>query len=293
MLVRPRYRADRAGRISAWMMSLPAIVVHSLFAWLPVALAFLVAVQKYYPADVPEYVGLENFRNVFEDPLTYTVFKNTLVFAGLSLFMTFLPPIVVSVMLMELSPRAIRILMLLWFVPVANTAGIVIWKYFYNKELGLFNQILEFFSLPRLEWLDDPRLAMLCLVLPGFVLFGPSLIYISVLRTIPDDFYEAAELDGAGFWRKLWYVTLPRLRPVIAMMLIFSLIWSLQIFDLPFIMTGGGPGDATRTVALYIYDLAFANLDFGKGTALAVVFFFVVMVLVILQRVFLKEDPDV
>ena len=114
----------------------------------------------------------------------------------------------------------------------------------------------------------------------------------AVLRSIPDDFYEAAELDGAGFWRKLSHITLPRLRPVIAMMLIFHLIGALQVFDQPFIMTGGGPGDVTRTVGLYIYDIAFANLDFGKGTALAVVFFFVIMTLVILQRTFFKEDLD-
>jgi len=294
MLVARRFRSERTGRASAWLMSLPAIVMHSAFAWLPIALAFLVATQKYYPADPPESVGFQNFANVFNDPMTYTALKNTLIYAGLALLLTFLPPIIVSIMLMELSPRAIRILMLLWFLPVANTAGIVIWQYFYNAELGLFNAIIEYVLGPeaRLGWLNDRNLAMLCLVLPGFIMFGPSLIYISVLKSIPDDFYEAAELDGAGFWRKIWHITLPRLRPVIAMMLIFSLIWSLQVFDQPFIMTGGGPGDVTRTVALYIYDIAFANLDFGKGTALAVVFFFVIMVLVILQRTFFKEDID-
>ncbi len=294
MRISRRYRAERTGRTAAWAMSLPAIVIHTLFAWLPIGLAFVVAVQRYYPAAPPEYVGAENFRNVYDDPMTYTAFWNTFIYAGLALLLTFLPPIVVSVMLMEMRPNVIRIMMILWFLPVANTAGIVIWKYFYNKELGLFNQVIEYVLGPgyRILWLDDPNLAMFCLVLPGFIMFGPSLIYISVLRSIPDDFYEAAELDGAGFWRKLWHITLSRLRPVIAMMLIFTLIASMQVFDQPFIMTGGGPGDATRTVALYIYDIAFANLDFGKGTALAVVFFFVIMTLIVLQRKLFKEDLD-
>lgn len=294
MLVKRRYRADRAGRVTAWMMSLPALVLHTMFAWLPVALAFVVATQKYYPADPPEFIGLTNFKNVFEDPMTYTAFKNTLIFAGLALLLTFVQPIIVSVMLMEMSPRMIRILMILWFLPISNTAGIVIWKYFYNKDLGLFNQVIEatLGADYTLGWLNDPRLAMLCLVLPGFIMFGPSLIYISVLRSIPDDFYEAAELDGAGFWKKFWYITLPRLRPVIAVMLVFTLIGALQVFDQPFIMTGGGPGDVTRTVGLYIYDIAFTNLDYGKGTALAVVFFFVIMAIVVIQRTVFKEDPD-
>ncbi len=251
------------------------------------------AVQKFYFAQPPEYVGLANFRNVYHDPLTLTTFGNTFYYAVLALGLTFLPPIIISIMLMEMSPRVIRIMMILWFIPVANTAGIVIWKYFYNPELGLFNQILDALFGVRLEWLNDARIAMLCLVLPGLILFGPSLIYIAVLRAIPQDYYEAAELDGAGFWRKLWHVTLPRLRPVIAMMLIFSVIMTLQVFDQPFIMTGGGPGDATRTVGLYIYQIAFEQLDFGKATALAVVFFFVIMFFVICQRTFFREDPDV
>jgi multiple sugar transport system permease protein len=294
MLVKRRYRSERTGRATAWLMSLPAIVIHTMFAWLPIALAFLVATQKYYPADPPDYIGFENFRNVFEDPMTYTAFRNTLFFAAMALLLTFVQPIIISVMLMEMSRRVVRVMMLLWFLPVSNAAGIVIWKYFYNPELGLFNKIIEATLGPEymLGWLNDPNLAMLCLVLPGFIMFGPSLIYISVLRSIPDEFYEAAELDGAGFWLKLWHITFPRLRPVIAMMLIFTLIGALQVFDQPFIMTGGGPGDATRTVALYIYDMAFGSLDYGKGTALAVVFFFVIMALVIIQRKFFKEDLD-
>lgn len=292
MMWNRRFRPGRTGKFSGWMMSIPAIVIHLMFAWLPIGLAFMVSMQKYYPAAPPEYVGMDNFRDVANDPMTYVAFRNTFFYAGLSLLLTFLPPIIISIMLMELSPGMIRVLMLLWFLPIANTAGIVIWQYFYHPDLGLFNAVLDMLFGVRLGWLNDARMAMLCLVLPGFIMFGPSLIYISVLRSIPDDFYEAAELDGAGFWRKLWYITLPRLRPVIAMMLIFHLIGALQVFDQPFIMTGGGPGDATRTVALYIYDLAFGNIDFGKGTALAVVFFFVIMTLVIIQRKCFREDLD-
>lgn len=285
-------RHTRTGRLTAWLMTLPAVVIHFFFAWFPIALAFVVALQRYYFARPPDYVGLDNFRNVFADPLTLVVFRNSFIFALMAIGLTFITPIIVSVMLMEMSPRVIRILMILWFIPVSNAAGIVIWKYLYNQELGLFNAVLDALFGVRLPWLNSASMAMFCLVLPGIILFGPSLIYIAVLRSIPDEYYEAAELDGAGFWRKLWHVTLPRLRPVIAMMLIFSVIGSLQVFDQPFIMTGGGPGDATRTVALYIYETAFGHQDFGKATALAIVFFFVVMVLIILQRRYFKEDLD-
>ena len=130
--------------------------------------------------------------------------------------------------------------------------------------------------LPALKWLDDPNLAMFCLILPGIILFGPGLIYIASLQNIPEELYEAAELEGASLFQKIRFVTLPRLRPIIAMMLIFSVIGSMQVFELPFLMTGGGPGYATTTVVKYIYDLAFGAYDLGKATALAIVLFFVI-----------------
>jgi multiple sugar transport system permease protein len=193
---------------------------------------------------------------------------------------------------MEMPPRIIRLMMVLWFLPVASTAGIVIWKYFYNPKLGLLNGILGQLGLPKPNWLDDPSLAMISLVLPGLVLFGPGLVYIASLQGIPEELYEAAELEGAGFWRKVRQITLPRLRPVIAMMLIFSVIAAFQVFEQPFIMTGGGPGYATTTVAIRIYDLAFKSYDLGKATALAVVLFLVIMTIVVLQRRYFRESLD-
>jgi len=100
-------------------------------------------------------------------------------------------------------------MMILWFIPVASTAGIAIWKYMYHPRLGLLNGLLAALHLPALKWLDDPNLAMLCLVLPGLILFGPGLIYIAALQSVPEELYEAAELEGAGFFRKIWHVTLP------------------------------------------------------------------------------------
>src|SRR5262249_13770405 len=145
-----------------------------------------------------------------------------------------------------------------------------IWKYMYHPRLGLLNGLMHTLGLPEQKWLDDPNLAMLCLVLPGVILFSPGLIYIAALQSVPEELYEASELEGAGFFQKIRLVTLPRLRPIIAMMLIFSVIGSMQVFELPFIMTGGGPGYSTTTVVMYIYNLAFNAYNLGKATALAI-----------------------
>jgi multiple sugar transport system permease protein len=279
-------------KVAAWAFTIPGLLFQFFFGWFPILIAFLVAFQRYYLVKPAETVGLANFHEVATDPLTPVVFLNTFHYAALTLAMTFFLPIFVSILLMEMSPRVIRVMMILWFLPVASTAGIVIWKYFYNSKLGLLNGILQSLGLPRQEWLDNPALAMISLVLPGLILFGPGLVYIASLQGIPEELYEAAELEGAGFWTKIWRITLPRLRPVIAMMLIFAVIGALQVFEQPFIMTGGGPGYATRTVAVYVYNLAFLGYNLGKATALAIALFFVIMTLIIIQRRYFRETLD-
>ena len=133
---------------------------------------------------------------------------------------------------------------------------------------------------------------MLCLVLPGLIMFAPGLIYIATLQGIPEELYEAAELEGAKFLQKVWYVTLPRMRSIIAMMLILAIISNFQVFDQPKVMTGGGPNFATYSVVMRVFDLAFEELKFGKATALAIILFFVIMTLVIIQRKYFKENID-
>ncbi|HZO90339.1 MAG TPA: sugar ABC transporter permease [Chthonomonadaceae bacterium] len=280
-------------RIAAWWFTLPALLFQFFFGWFPILIAFLVAFQRYYFAKPADFVGMENFRAVVQDPLTLEAFKNTFLYAILSLGLTFFVPIFVSILLMEMKQRTIRWMMILWFIPVASMAGIVIWKYMYHPTLGLLNGLLMALHLPTQKWLDDPNLAMLSLVLPGLIMFGPGLMYIAALQSIPAELYEAAELEGARFFQKIRFVTMPRLRPIIAMMLIFSVIGVMQVFELPFVMTGGGPGYATTTVVMQIYNQAFSAFNLGKATALAIVLFFVIMTIVIIQRRVYREDLDV
>jgi len=276
-------RTEYKGR-KGWLFVIPALITVCLFGWFPIIASFIVSLQRFSVIRT-SWVGLSNFSYILNNPLTFTAFKNSLYFAFLSIGLTFLLPIFIAILLMEMKKNIIRIMMILWFIPVATMAGIIVWKYFYNVQYGLFNGILSTLGLPELRWLNDPRLAMLCLVLPGLIMY--------TLQSIPVSFYEAAELEGAGFWTKIWHITLPRLRPIICVMLILAIIGSLQVFDQPFIMTHGGPGFATYTVVLYIYQLAFSELSFGKGIALAIVLFFITMILVIIQRKVVKENVDV
>ena len=282
-----RYR-----QIAAWLFTLPGLIIQVVFGWLPVAFAFIVSFQKYYFAKDAVFVGTANFQEVALDPIVIIAFKNTFYFAFLSISLTFVIPIFVSILLMEMSRKTVRWMMILWFLPIASTAGIAIWKYMYNPRLGLLNGALNGLGFPSVKWVDDPNIAMFSLILPGLILFSPGLIYIAAIQNIPEELYEAAELEGTSLLQKIRFVTLPRLRPIIAMMLIFSVIGSMQVFELPFIMTGGGPGYATTTVVMYIYSLAFGAYNLGKATALAIVLFFVIMILIVLQRRYFRENLD-
>lgn len=284
-------KEGRTGVRAGWLFLLPALIGCSFWSWYPIIMGLPVAMQRFRLLD-STFVGLENFRRLLTDTLVHKALLNTSYYAVLSIGLTFLVPIIIAIFLMEMKPQIIRIMMLLWFVPTGGMAGIVLWKWFYSPQIGLLNYILSWFRIPPVYWLADPRTAMIALVLPGLIMFGPGIIYLGSIQSIPGEYFEAAGLEGAGFWQKLWHITLPRMRPIIAMMLLLSILGSFQVFDNVFIMTGGGPGNATLTIVLYLYRYAFAELDYGMGSALAVMLFVFLLILISIQRKYFKEDID-
>lgn len=285
-------RPKSLGR-SALSFSLPGLIVFFLFAWYPLIVGFSVAFQHVHTWKEISFVGLQNFQTVLSDPLTWRAVKNTLYYTSLSLLLTFLLPILVAILLMEMRKNIIRIMMILWFIPASSMAGFMIWKWMYNPQYGLFNVVLERLGFSPLGWLNDPKLAMLCLVLPGLIMYGPGLVYIATLQGIPDQLYEAAELEGASFFTKIRYITLPRLRPIVAIFLMLAVIGNMSIFSGPFIMTGGGPANATLMLVMYVFRQAFTYWDFGVASALALLIFLLLLMLIIIQRKYFKENLDV
>ena len=278
---------------AAWIFAAPGIIVFILFAWYPLIMGFVSAFQSYEAVNYAPFVGWENFKAILSDSITYVTFRNTLEYTILSIVLTFLVPIIVAILLMEMSPRIIRIMMILWYIPVSSLAGMIIWKWIYNKDYGLLNAILAALGLPQLGWLNDPRLTMIALILPGLIMYGPGLIYVASLQSIPSSLYEAADLEGASVWQKMRYITLPRLRPIIAMTLVLSTIGNMSVFENVLVMTGGGPANRTRTVVMYIYQLAFEYWQYGRATALAIMLFLVIGILILLQRRYFRENIDV
>jgi multiple sugar transport system permease protein len=238
-----------------------------------------------------EYTGLESYTRMWNDPLVAQAFRVTAIYSLLSIALTFMIPIFVAVLLMEMPRRPMRWMMLLWFLPLSGIANILLWRYFLNAQYGFFQYIATSIGLPPQPFLNSSDQVLFWLVFPGIIMFGPGLIYMAGLQGIPQSYYEAAEVEGASFWRKIWTISLPRLRPLISMLLIFGIIGTSQAFEFPLIMTGGGPGGASRTVVMYLYSLL-QNLRYADATALGVYLFGITMLLVVLYRTFFKEDPD-
>jgi multiple sugar transport system permease protein len=285
-------RLSRRRQLEAGLFIIPAVLFQLCWGWYPLIAAFLLSFTNARLRGEVKFTGLESYLRMWNDPLAIQAFQVTAIFAALTIVLTFVVPIVVAILLMEMPRHMIRWMMLLWFIPLSLLASTLVFRYMYNTQYGIFQWIAtDLLRLQPQPFLNSSSQVNFWIVFPGLLFFGPGLIYMATLQGIPRSYYEAAEIEGAGFWRKVWTISIPRLRPVISMLLIFSLIGSSQAFELQQIMTGGGPGGASRTVVLYLYTLL-QQLRFADATALGVLLFLAVMAIVVVYRLLVNDDPD-
>lgn len=265
----------RGGGLSNLVFMLPVIVIFGVFSWFPIVRALLMSVQETNLVDT-QFVGLDNFRYVLADPLLWTAVKNTAYFAFLALLFGYPIPLVAAVLMSEVR-RYKGLYSALAYLPVVvpPVVAVLLWKFFYDAgPHGVFNTILGWVGLGPYPWLQDETTAMPSLVLAATWAGagGTIIIYLAALTSVPPELYDAAEVDGAGVWRKVWHVTMPQLRGVLFITLILQIIGTAQVFLEPYLFTGGGPANSTITILLLIYNYAFANSlggNYGAATALS------------------------
>ncbi|MCB9134371.1 MAG: sugar ABC transporter permease [Anaerolineales bacterium] len=276
-----------------WVFVVPAFIFQFFWGWYPMVVALFLSLTNAPIRGQVTFQGIDNYTRLFLDPLVPMAFRITLIYAGLSIVLTFAIPIFVAILLLEMPPKWMRIMMLLWYLPLSGIASTLFWQYLYNENFGIFQYIATaVVGLPPQAFLSSERWVIFWLIVPGVLLYGPGLYYMAGLQSIPKSYFEAAEIEGASFWRKIWTISLPRLRPIISMTLLFAIIGSLQEFSFPDLMTRGGPNGASRTVVMYMMSIL-SNGRYGDATALAVMLFILIMALVLIYRVLFKEDPDV
>ncbi|GAA2453638.1 sugar ABC transporter permease [Streptomyces pulveraceus] len=286
----PQRRRGSGARkqLTAWLFLVPALLVFGLFAWWPIVRSLLISFQKTNLVEPAVWVGLDNFRTLFDDPLLGTAIGNTLFFVVLGLLIGFPAPLILAA-IMSTVRRGAGVYRFLVYLPVVipPVVAILLWKWFYDPGSGLFNNVLGKIGLGPYSWLESSDSAMLSLVLEATWagMGGAVLIYLAAMVGIPGELYEAAEVDGAGIWRRIWHVMLPQLRSVIGLLLLVQLINTVQVFTEPYIFTGGGPENSTLTVLLLIFRYAFQDGEYGQAAALS---FLMVLTLALLSAVYLR-----
>jgi multiple sugar transport system permease protein len=276
-----RFKRNLRRNLSAYGFLSGALICFAFFSWYPIIREFMLSFQQNNFVDPPVWVGLDNFTTVFRDSAFQPAWVNTVVFTLLALVFGYAIPFVIAIVLNELR-HARGYLRFVVYLPVMLPPAVVVllFKWFYDPGPGLFNQLLGLASLPGLSWLDSTSTALLSLVIVStwMNLGSGTLIYLAALQTIPGDLYEAAELDGAGIAARIWHVTIPQTKLILLVMLLLQVIATMQVFIEPYLLTGGGPENATVSVVYLMYQYAFNFTDFGGGSALGLMLMLVLMV---------------
>jgi len=282
-LARRQYRVRRSpltwvrgGGLSTLLFLLPLLLVFGAFSWYPIVRTVVMSLQHTNLVESPTWVGLDNFRAVLHDPLLPIAVKNTAYFAFLALIFGYPAPLAAAVLMSE-ARRGRSLYSVLAYLPVVipPVVAVLLWKTFYDAgSVGVFNTVLGWGHLGPYPWLQSQSWAMPSLVLEStWANAGATvIIYLAALTAVNPELYEAAAVDGATLWQKVWHVTLPQLRGVLLVTMILQIIGTAQVFLEPFLFTSGGPANATLTVLLLIYDYAFGNSlggDYGMATALS------------------------
>jgi ABC-type sugar transport system permease subunit len=241
----------------------------------------------------PRSLGLENFESLAADPIFRESLLNTIVYIGGSTVLITLVGLALALAINTAVPGARYCMSAMFLTNLMPILAVcLVWRFLLHPY-GLVNQLLEPFGVGRVDWLTDARTAMPAIIFVTVWRFAPyfMVVFLAGLLAIPDDYYEAAQLDGANAARRFWHVTLPLLAPMIFFVIVISALLSARIFLMPYIITGGGPGNATRVLSMLIYETGFSYMKMGRAAAISVVLFTIMMVFTFLQmRIFMSRE---
>lgn len=279
---RPRARWKRNETRWAWAFVAPAVLGFLLFQLGPILASLGLAFTEWRIASPPEWVGLDNFRHMFTaDRLFPKALSVTALYSlgsvPLRMVIAFL-----FALLLNQRIRGLPIFRTLFYIPsiVPLVASSVLWLWLFNPQFGLLNAALAAVGLPTSQWIYSDDTVLWSLILMSVWDVGPMMIiFLAGLQAVPKQLYEAVDVDGGNALHRLWHVTLPMITPTILFNLILSIIGAMQTFVQPYVMTEGGPNNASLFYVLYVYEKAFQEAQMGYASALAWILFVIVAVL--------------
>ncbi|PGH46749.1 carbohydrate ABC transporter permease [Streptomyces sp. Ru87] len=242
-----------------------------------------------------DFVGTANYAEALSDAEMWRTVGHTLLFTLIST----VPLVVVALVMALLVYTGLPgqwVWRLAFFAPYLLPVGVValLWLWLYQPDLGLWNQLLTALGLDRVDWLSDQSVALWSIALTTlwWTVGFNFLLFLAALQAVPDHLYEAAAIDGAGAWRRLWSVTLPQLRRITGVVTVLQVLASLKVFDQVYLLTKGGPNGATRPVLEYMYDVGFTGYRLGYASAISYVFFAIVIAVSVAQLAFVPRKES-
>ena len=270
----------------------PKIIGLIIFTFGPIIASFLLSFTNWDLVTKPEWIGLGNYKHLLSNPIFIKALKNTAYYTLLNVPLSMVLSLLLAVA-MNQKLKGIVVFRTAFFMPVISSmvAISLLWKYIYNSQYGLLNYFLGLAGIAPKNWLGDTRLAMPSLIMMSVWkgLGYNMMIWLAALQGIPEDLYEAARIDGANKWQQFKNVTVPLLSPTTFLMLILGIINSFQVFEASYVMTNGGPANATLTIVLYLYSNAFEWLKMGYASAMAYILALIIFVLTIIQFKYQKK----
>lgn len=286
-------RARFTSRGAGWF-ALPYMILFVLFLIVPIVWGLWMSFTDQSLASTNSgFVGIDNYLEAFTSPDMYSSLLNTLFFTLISS----VPLVILSFVLAYLVVTGLPgqwLWRLTFFAPYLLPVSVVtaMWGMMFSNDFGLINGLLVHLGFDQIGWLSDKQIAMWAIAITTvwWTIGFNFLLYLSALQNIPDTVYEAAQVDGAGAWRRLRSVTLPMMRPTTVLIVLLQILASLKVFDQIFLMTAGGPDGATRSIIQYIYDQGFSGYRVGYASAVSYIFFAMIVVVSLIQVAITKRN---
>jgi len=290
-----RWQLGYESRIKLWgiLFILPTILFFMIFKYGPMLWAIYLSFTNYDIVTPPKYIGLANYVNIFKDPIFLQALGNTLIYivastAGITVLGLGLALII------NTGIKASRFFMSSMFLTniMPILAVCLVWRFLFHPH-GLVNQLLGPLGLGRIDWLTNSSLALPAIIIVTAWRFAPyfMVVFLAGLLAVPKEIYEAADIDGATAVSRFFRITLPMISPIVFFVVVVSALLCARIFLMPYIITGGGPGGATRVLSMLIYETGFSYLKMGRAAAISVVLFLIMMFFTVLQiRIFSKTE---
>lgn len=269
------------------LFMMPWFVGFIIFGLYPMIMSIYYSLCRYDVLRIPQFIGLGNYQKlIFEDPYFWTSISNTLIYTVLRVPLCIIGSLMLAV-LVNNAVRGVKFFRTIYFIPSIVTGVVlsVVWLWMFNPQFGLINSFLAYLGIPGPLWLLDPNWSKPSMILMSVWSIGGGrmLVFLAALQGIPKHLYEAAEIDGGGWWAKFKNVTIPMLSPVIFLWSVLEIIFSLQVFVEAYIMTQGGPLNSTMFYNLYLYNKAFNDFEMGYASALAWLLLVISLIITLIQ----------